>query len=87
MAKQYIRIHDVIDAELRKLQGTLISSFLVDVSYNSVVNMVLLSGLLAADKLDKQDWAMVRHYWEEEDEEAAPVVGKADLVVKHLEAA
>lgn len=89
MAKQYVRIHDAIDAELRKLQGSLIASFLVDVSYNTVVNMVLLSGLLAAEKLEEEDWAAVKQYWlEEEPEAAAKVVGgKAKLVIGGLKAA
>ena len=87
MSKQYIRLHDVLDTELRKLQGTLIRTFLVDVSYNTVVNMVILAGLVAADKLDKNDWRMVKQYWYEEDERVVSVRGKADVMASQLEAA
>ena len=86
MAKQYVRIHEAIDTELRKIQGGLITGFLVDVSYNTVVNMVLLSGLLAAEKLSEDDWETVRQYWEEQDPEAAKVIRKASVFLGRLKA-
>ncbi len=87
MAKQYIRIHDVLDSEIRKLQGTLIRTFVVDVSFNTVVNMVLLAGLLAAEKLDKADWALIKDYWQKQEGVQVPVGGAADLITGQIEAA
>ncbi len=62
MTKQYIRIPGFIDRELRKLQGNLIHDLLIDVSYSTVVNALLMSGLLAADKLDKDQWRLLRDF-------------------------
>ncbi len=84
MKPQYVRINPMIDAELRKLQGALIGSLLTDISYNTVINMVLVAGLLAADKLDQDDWLTVRNYWLLQERDVPSVVGKATRVADQV---
>lgn len=85
LTKQYIRIPDYLDLELRKLQGSLIRDLLIDVSYSTVVNAVLMSGLLAADKLSEDDWRLLRAFVFHE-EGVPPLTGKGDLVLAQLTA-
>jgi len=81
--KQYVRIPDFIDVELRKLQGSLIRDLLIDVSYATVVNVVLMGGLLAADKLSEDDWRNLRAFLLEQ--ERMPFLdGKGDAVRERL---
>ncbi len=83
MMKQYVRIPDFIDVELRKLQGSLIRDLLIDVSYATVVNVVLMGGLLAADKLSEDDWRNLRAFLLEQ--ERMPFLdGKGDAVRERL---
>ncbi len=83
--KQYIRIPDYIDLELRKLQGSLIRDLLIDVSYSTVVNLVLMGGLLAADKLSEYDWRLLRAFLVHE-EGPPPVEGRGDQLLAQLTA-
>jgi hypothetical protein len=85
MQKQYIRVPDFLDAELRKLQGSLIRDLLIDVSYATVVNVVLMGGLLAADKLDEEDWRLLRAFLVHE-EGVPPVAGRGETVLSRLTA-
>lgn len=83
MMKQYVRIPDFIDVELRKLQGSLIRDLLIDVSYATVVNVVFMGGLLAADKLSEDDWRNLRAFLLEQ--ERMPFLdGKGDAVRERL---
>jgi hypothetical protein len=86
MQKQYVRIPDFLDTELRKLQGSLIRDLLMDVSYATVVNLLLMSGLLAADKLDEGDWRLLRAFLVEQ-EGVPPIAGKGEAVLSRLTAA
>ena len=86
LIKQYIRVPDFIDLELRKLQGSLIRDLLIDVSYSKVVNLVLMGGLLAAEKLSEEDWRHLRAFLVHE-EGLPPVAGKGDLALAQLTAA
>ncbi len=85
LTKQYIRIPDFIDLELRKLQGSLIRDLLIDVSYSTVVNLLLMGGLLAAEKLSEEDWRHLRAFLVHEG--LPPVAGKGDLALAQLTAA
>lgn len=86
LTKQYIRIPDFIDLELRRLQGSLIRDLLIDVSYSTVVNLVLMGGLLAAEKLSEEDWRLLRAFLVHE-EGLPPVAGKGDVLLAQLTAA
>lgn len=83
MVKQYVRIPDFIDRELRKLQGSLIRALLIDVSYATVVNLVLMGGLLAANKLGEEDWRMLRAFLLHQ-EGVPAVAGKGETVLARL---
>ncbi|MGB6838039.1 MAG: hypothetical protein WBF66_10110 [Dehalococcoidia bacterium] len=86
MHKQYIRVPDSLDAELRKLQGSLIRDLLIDVSYATVVNVVLMAGLLAADRLGEEDWRTLRAFLVHQAGVPA-VAGTGDAVLSRLTAA
>lgn len=58
------RLTIVIDGDmqekLRELQGNLITSERKNFSLSKIVNMVLVAGLMASDKLDSTEWTMIR---------------------------
>ena len=85
LTKQYVRIPVFLDLELRKLQGSLIRDLLIDVSYSTVINLLVMGGLLAADKLSEEDWRQLRAFLVHE-EGAPPVAGRGDSVLGQLTA-
>lgn len=60
------RLSITLDRELgdilRDIQGGLIRGRKADVSFTTTVNVVLLAGVLASDKLDKDDWETIRDF-------------------------
>jgi hypothetical protein len=63
-SKEPIRLTIVIDSEveskLRELHGQIISSESKNFSFSKIVNMVLLAGIVSADKLDNCDWYLLK---------------------------
>ncbi|NIP62958.1 MAG: hypothetical protein GWO15_09460 [Nitrosopumilaceae archaeon] len=57
-----IMIDEDIQAKIRELQANLIESQDKYYSYSKVLNMVLLAGLLASEKLNRDDWIFLRSY-------------------------
>lgn len=58
------RLTIVIDGDvqekLMELQGNLITSERKNFSFSKIVNMVLVAGLMASDKLSSSEWALIR---------------------------
>ncbi|MBI3639700.1 MAG: hypothetical protein HY223_05225 [Thaumarchaeota archaeon] len=67
MNRLSITLNDTLDEKLRDIQGGLIKGRKADVSFTATVNTVLLAGILASDKLDEKDWAMIRGFLDEEE--------------------
>lgn len=53
-------IDDVMEDKLRELQGNLITSERKNFSLSKIVNMVLVAGLMASDKLSSSEWTTIR---------------------------
>lgn len=67
MNRLSITLNDILDEKLRDIQGGLIRGRKADVSFTTTVNVVLLGGILGSDKLDDEDWAMIRGFLDEEE--------------------
>lgn len=67
MNRLSITLNDRLEDELRNIQGGLIRGRKADVSFTTTVNAVLLAGVLASDKLDDEDWAMIRNFLDKEE--------------------
>lgn len=55
-----IIIDSDMEEKLRELQGNLIISERRNFSLSKIVNMVLVTGLMASDKLSSHEWAIIR---------------------------
>lgn len=55
-----IVIDEIMEEKLRELQGSLITSERRNFSLSKIVYMVLVSGLMASDRLTAQEWMTVR---------------------------
>ena len=49
-----------VQGKLMELQGNLITSERKNFSFSKIVNMVLVAGLMASDKLSSGEWALIR---------------------------
>jgi hypothetical protein len=67
MSRLSITLDDKLEDELRDIQGGLIRGRKADVSFTTTVNTVLVAGILASDKLDDQDWAVIRDFLDKEE--------------------
>lgn len=67
MNRLSITLHDQLEEELRDIQGGLIRGRKADVSFTTTVNAVLVAGILASDKLDDEDWTIIRDFLDKED--------------------
>ena len=69
MNRRTITIDDSIYRALQKMRAEFIQSEIVDdLSFTAAVNLVLLGGLIAADRFLEDDWALLRSYLEEKRE-------------------
>lgn len=57
-----IMMDEDIQTKIKELQANLIESQNKYFSYSKVLNMVLLAGLLASEKLNREDWIFLRYY-------------------------
>lgn len=55
-----IVIDDMMENKLHELQGNLIISERKNFSLSKIINMVLVAGLMASDKLTSSEWTMIR---------------------------
>lgn len=55
-----IVIDDTMEEKLRDLQGNLISSERKNFSLSKIVNMVLVAGFMASNKLNSAEWTTIR---------------------------
>jgi len=53
---------DFLQKELRKTQGRLIQDTIEDWSFATIVNMVILGGLIGSERLKKKDWEIIRGF-------------------------
>ena len=55
-----------IEGYLRNIQGGLIQNKKEDVSFTTIVNLVLFSGILSLNKLSDNDWKNIKDFMEGE---------------------
>jgi len=66
MGRMTITLDDFLQKELRKIQGKLIQDTGEDWSFTTIVNMVILGGLLSSERLKKKDWEIIGGFLLEE---------------------
>src|SRR3989442_15806306 len=62
--KRSITINTVLEEKLRDIQGQLIGSTKSNWSLSLIVNVLIISGLLALDKLSKEDFHKIKYFIE-----------------------
>ncbi len=67
MNRLSITLNETLEEKLREIQGGLIKGRKADVSFTTTVNTVLLGGILGSDKLDEEDWTMIRDFLDKEE--------------------
>ncbi len=85
LIKQYVRVPVFIDQELRNIQGSLIRELRMDIPYTTIVNLILMAGLLGTDKLSEEDWRHLRAFLVDQ-EGPPPLTGRGDQVLAQLTA-
>jgi hypothetical protein len=55
-----IVIDSEIDSKLREIHGQLIAADSKNYSFSRVVNLMLLAGIMSAERLDHQQWHMIK---------------------------
>jgi len=66
MGRMTVTLDDFLQKELRKIQGRLIQGTGEDWSFTTIVNMVILGGLIGSERLKKKDWEIIRGFILEE---------------------
>ena len=62
--KRSITINTVLEEKLREIQSQLIGSTKTSWSLSMIVNVLITSGLLALDKLSREDFHIIKHFIE-----------------------
>src|SRR5947208_11561120 len=62
--KRSITINTVLEEKLREIQSQLIGSTKTSWSLSMIVNVLITSGLLALDKLSREDFRIIKHFIE-----------------------
>ena len=62
--KRSITINTVLEEKLRDIQSQLIGSTKSNWSLSMIVNVLIISGLLAADKLSNEDFQKIKYFIE-----------------------
>ena len=62
--KRSITINTVLEEKLREIQSQLIGSTKTSWSLSTTINVVIISGLLALDKLNKEDFNKIKYFIE-----------------------
>ena len=66
MRRRTVTIDEILYREIQKVRASLIESDIVDdISFTTAINMVLLGGFLAIDRLIDTDWALIRQFLED----------------------
>lgn len=66
MGRMTITLNNILEKSLRQIQGTFIHDFEKDWSFTTIVNMVILGGLIGAKKFKDEDWKIIHNFLEEE---------------------
>lgn len=66
MGRMTITLNDTLEKSLRRIQGKFIHDFEKDWSFTTIVNMVILGGLLGAERLKNKDWEVIDDFLKEE---------------------
>ncbi len=64
MPRRTVTINKTIESKLREIQASLIKATHKDCSFTTVVNLLILGGLIGSDNFDKQVWLTLRRYAE-----------------------
>ncbi|TLX93487.1 MAG: hypothetical protein E6K93_02085 [Thaumarchaeota archaeon] len=62
--KRSITINTILEEKLREIQSQLIGSTKTSWSLSMIVNVLITSGLLALDKLSREDFRIIKHFIE-----------------------
>ena len=62
--KRSITINTILEEKLREIQSQLIGSTKTSWSLSMIVNVLIISGLLALDKLSKEDLHKIKYFIE-----------------------
>ncbi|MCV0392004.1 MAG: hypothetical protein K5790_01780 [Nitrosopumilus sp.] len=63
-----VTLNKEIEQQLRKIQGGLIAGRGEDVNFTTVINTVLLSGIIATDEFSEETWSSIRNFLDNEKE-------------------
>ncbi|AIF84151.1 hypothetical protein NTE_02096 [Candidatus Nitrososphaera evergladensis SR1] len=66
MNRLSITLNDFLEEKLRGIQGDLIKGRKQDISFTTVVNMVLLGGILGSRYLKKDDWQAIKDFLDDQ---------------------
>lgn len=83
MGRMTITLNDIIEGKLREIQGGYIAASKQDWSFTTIVNMVLLGGLIGAEKFGKKQWGIIDSFLKEE-KLALELEAGTDSIISHL---
>ncbi|GEM_PF-2567471 len=66
MNRMSITLNDFLEDQLRDIQGRLIKELKQDMSFTTVVNLVLLGGILGSKYLKDKDWQVINAFLEDQ---------------------
>ena len=66
MGRMTVTLNDTLEKSLRRIQGKFIHDFEEDWSFTTIVNMVILGGLIGSKRLKKKDWEIIHDFLEDE---------------------
>ena len=61
-----VTLNEVIEQQLRNIQGGLISGRKQDVSFTTTINTVLLAGILGSSEFSDKTWALLKEFLDNE---------------------
>lgn len=61
-----VTLNEVIEQQLRNIQGGLISGRKQDVSFTTTINTVLLAGILGSSEFSDKTWEQLRNFLDDE---------------------
>jgi len=83
MARQTVSLDPTIEKSLRRIQGTLIVKFEREYSFTTIVNMVLLGGLVGSGKFDEEVWDMINQFLNDR-QENLDLEAAADILISRV---
>lgn len=66
MKRLSVTLHDDIASPLRGIQGRLIEKLDKDISFTTIINAVLVGGILGANDFSEDTWTMINQFLHDE---------------------